>query len=162
MKIPSTYRGASDFDFFIGNWRVAHRRLRERLANCNQWDEFDGTAVTSKLLGGFGNVDDNVLEHPGGRYCAATLRSFNPDTGIWSIWWLDGRTPHKLDTPMLGGFENGAGLFYADDMFEGKPIRVRFLWTLPTPDMPRWEQAFSADGGKNWETNWTMHFTRSA
>jgi hypothetical protein len=24
----------------------------------------------------------------------------------------------------------------------------------------RWEQAFSADGGKTWETNWIMQFTR--
>ena len=30
--------------------------------------------------------------------------------------------------------------------------------TTPTP---RWEQAFSADGGKTWETNWVMEMTRN-
>jgi hypothetical protein len=25
----------------------------------------------------------------------------------------------------------------------------------------RWEQAFSADGGKIWETNWIMEFVRN-
>jgi hypothetical protein len=34
-------------------------------------------------------------------------------------------------------------------------------WTSAGPDAARWEQAFSADGGKTWETNWIMDFTRS-
>jgi NIPSNAP len=29
-----------------------------------------------------------------------------------------------------------------------------------TSATPRWEQAFSVDGGKTWETNWIMDFTR--
>jgi hypothetical protein len=61
---------------------------------------------------------------------------------------------------VVGRFEKGVGTFYADDEFNGKPIRVRYLWTH-TPN-PHWEQAFSDDGGKTWETNWTMDFTPSA
>jgi hypothetical protein len=26
---------------------------------------------------------------------------------------------------------------------------------------PHWEQAFSADGGETWETNWTADFARA-
>ena len=89
-----------------------------------------------------------------------TLRSYDPKAGQWSIWWLDGRYPATLDTPMVGRFENGVGTFYANDTLAGRPIRVRFLWTLPKPGMPRWEQAFSADAGASWETNWVMEFTR--
>jgi NIPSNAP len=37
----------------------------------------------------------------------------------------------------------------------------RFHWTNPAPDAARWEQAFSADGGRSWETNWIMEFTRA-
>lgn len=37
---------------------------------------------------------------------------------------------------------------------------VRFEWTRPHSDAPRWEQAFSPDGGRTWETNWVMNFTR--
>ena len=149
-----------DFDFFIGRWRVAHRRLKQRLAACTEWEEFSGTTIVQKLLGGSGNVDDNWIELPGGAYRAVTLRSYNSASDRWSIWWLDGRYPDRVDTPMVGRFENGTGTFYADDTFEGKPIRVRFLWTRPGYDTPRWEQAFSADAGKTWETNWIMNFTR--
>ena len=50
------------------------------------------------------------------------------------------------------------GVFEADDVFDGRPIRVRFIWTRGAK--PRWEQAFSEDGGRTWETNWIMDYTR--
>ena len=149
-----------DFDFFIGRWRVAHKRLKVRLANGKEWDEFGGTCVTQKVLGGHGNLDDNWLDLPGGAYRAVTIRAYNLATKLWSIWWLDSRYPNRLDTPMVGRFENGTGIFFADDTFEGRPIRIRFLCTLPAYDTPRWEQAFSADAGATWETNWIMNFKR--
>lgn len=114
------------------------------------------------LLGGFGNVDDNIIDLPGAPYRAVTFRSYNPATQQWTIWWLDGRAPDRLDAPMLGSFRHGVGTFYGDDTLEGKPVKLRFLWTMATPDVPRWEQAFSADGGVTWETNWVMNFHRAA
>ncbi len=41
-----------DFDFIIGTWRVHHRRLNERFANCTQWTEFYGDTTTVKILKG--------------------------------------------------------------------------------------------------------------
>jgi len=160
MSQPEAHAGAADFDFFIGSWRVAHHRLRERLAGCTAWEDFTGSCVTQKILGGLGNMDDNIIGLPGGAYRAITLRAFNPATGLWSIWWLDGRSPGSLDTPMVGRFQDGVGTFLADDTLAGTPIQVRFLWTMSNAGQPRWEQAFSPDGGKSWETNWVMDFTR--
>lgn len=151
---------AQDFDFLHGPWRVDHRRLRERLRACTDWDHFDGTCTVHPLLDGQGNVDDNLLHLPGGRYRAATLRAHDPRTGRWSIWWLDGRHPDRLDVPVVGRFENGVGTFFADDTLDGRPIRVRFCWSDTQTASPHWEQAFSADGGLTWEVNWTMRFHR--
>jgi hypothetical protein len=151
----------NDFDFLFGRWRVHHRRLRERLAGCKEWEEFDGTSVAQPVLGGLGNIDDNVLELPAGKYRAVTLRAFDERTGRWAIWWLDARNPHNpLDPPMVGGFEGNVGTFYADETINGKPIRVRFRWTDTKTPSPSWEQAFSPDGGKTWEINWTNTFVR--
>ena len=150
--------GENDFDFFIGNWRVHHRRLKERLAANQDWVEFDGTCTSRKILGGLGNMDDNVLNLPDDTYTAVTVRTYDRANERWSIWWFDSRNPGHLDPPVVGRFENGVGTFYADDNFNGKPIRIRFLWNQ-NADAPHWEQAFSADGGKTWETNWTMDFT---
>lgn len=150
----------ADFAFADGDWHVSHRRLRERLAGCTDWIEFKGHMSTRTVLGGFGNVEDNLLHLPEGDYRAVAIRSFDPATGQWSIWWLDGRSPHRLDVPVIGGFTGNIGIFHANDMLDGRPIRVRFTWFATDPLQPRWEQAFSADDGVTWETNWTMHFRR--
>jgi len=151
----------TDFDFQQGRWQVRHRRLKSRLAGCTEWEAFAGTCEQRPLLGGNGNVEDNLLHLPAGDYRAVALRSYDPEAGTWAIWWLDGRAPHALDVPVIGRFENGTGSFYADDMHEGRPVRMRFLWLDTAGETPRWEQALSADGGESWETNWVMEFTKA-
>jgi hypothetical protein len=152
---------AHDFDFFVGRWAVQHRRLKHRLAHSDEWETFSGTCETRIILDGQANLDDNVIELPEGAYRAATLRSFDPSTQTWSIWWLDARRPHQLDPPVVGSFTNGAGTFYANDVWNGRPIRVRFQWSDIAENSARWQQAFSDDAGKSWETNWLMDFKRS-
>lgn len=156
-----TLDGRSDFDFLVGVWTVLHRRLKERLAGCTEWEEFRGTCSLQPLLDGQANVDDNVLEMPSGTYRAASIRAYDPATKQWSIWWLDSRRPHDLGAPVVGAFKDGTGTFFADDVCDGQPIRVRFLWTDITAVSARWQQAFSRDGGATWETNWIMEFELS-
>jgi hypothetical protein len=160
MNLPLDPNAPADFDFFMGSWRVRHKRLKERLVGATEWEQFNGLCVAHKTLGGFGNIDDNMLELPAGAYRAVTMRAYDPKAKTWSIWWLDARHPGALDVPVVGRFENGVGTFLANDTLNGKPIVVRFLWSLPKPSQPRWEQAFSPDGGKSWETNWVMDFVR--
>lgn len=151
----------SDFDFEFGSWRVKHRRLKARLVGCDEWEEFEGSCETRPILGGHGNVEDNVIHLPGGTYRAIALRSYDPAQDSWAIWWLDARSPHALDVPVVGGFRNGVGHFYADDSHDGQPVRLRFIWSRTATASPRWEQAMSVDGGETWELNWTMDFVRA-
>ena len=144
----------------MGTWWVRHRRLKERLAGSDEWEEFEGTSRAWPLLDGAGNIDDNVLEMPNGTYRAISLRTYEPWSERWSIWWLDGRTPGRLDPPVVGGFKDGVGTFIGPDTFEGRPILVRFLWSDITATTCRWEQAFSVDDGGTWEVNWIMESTR--
>jgi hypothetical protein len=150
----------ADFDFEFGDWTVHHRRLKERLSNCEDWEEFPGTSQTRPVMGGTGNIEDNLIEFPAGPYRAIAIRSHDAASRTWAIWWLSTADPHRLDVPVIGGFENGIGTFCADDTLRGQPVRVRFLWLRTDTATPRWEQAMSADGGKTWETNWTMDFQR--
>lgn len=153
--------GRNDFDFLEGEWLVTHQRLKERLAGCTEWETFPGRCTLHKTLGGLGNFDDNIVNLPSGAYRAMAMRSFDPGTKRWAIWWLDGRWPHALDVPVVGAFENGVGSFTCEDKHNGVPITVRFRWTETHTAAPHWEQAFSTDGGETWEVNWRMRFTRA-
>ena len=135
-----------DFDFIIGDWRVSHRRVNARLQGCKDWTEFRGTSSTRKILGGFGNVVDNFLHFRDGDVRAVAIRSYDSRTLSWAIWWLDGRAPHSLDTPVVRSFSGTVGTFLANDVLDGRPIQVRFLWRTRLGSNP------------TWETNWTMEF----
>ena len=151
---------SADFDFWMGKWDVRNRRLVRRLAGSDEWDEFDSKVAARQLPGGLGNEDVFCTDYGGG-FVGMSFRFFDPDTGEWSIYWADSRRPGLLDPPVVGCFTNGVGIFEGDDTFEGRPIRVRFTWSGVDTPAPRWEQAFSADGGETWETNWIMDFRRS-
>ncbi len=158
MSLPADPAAPNDFDFIIGDWRVRHRRLNARLSGCTDWTEFEGLSSTRHILGGFGNLEDNLLHFPEGSFRAAAMRSYCATTQTWSIWWLDGLKPTRLDVPVVGKFAHRTGVFFADDVLDGQAIKVRFTWTATAGQNPRWDQAFSNDAGASWETNWTMEF----
>ena len=152
--------GARDFDFWMGSWNVRNRYLRERLQGTDDWIEFDAKVVARPLLDGLGNEDEFRTDHEGG-FIGMSFRFFDPTTKKWSIYWADTRRSGLLDPPVIGSFDGDEGVFEGSDSFDGKPILVRFTWSGVTTPTPRWEQAFSADGGGTWETNWVMEFTRA-
>jgi hypothetical protein len=153
--------GVHDFDFEIGEWRVHHRIKRP--VDTGHWSEFDGTCTTRKLMDGAANVEDHAFHRPGGITRGVALRTYDSKTGQWAIWWVDSRVPHgALDPPVVGRFDKGVGTFYSDGTLDGKPVRTRFIWSHITATSARWEQAYSADAGKTWETNWIMEFQRTS
>jgi len=156
---PAPRDGQRDFDFLIGTWRIHNRRLRERLKGSTTWDEFEATGVARPLFGGRGNVDEYEAVGPAGPISGVTLRLYDPKAQQWSLYWANGSTG-TLEKPMIGSFRDGRGEFYDQETFEGRSIFVRFIWSDITPTSCRWAQAFSEDGGKTWETNWEMEFTR--
>jgi hypothetical protein len=150
-----------DFDFWMGRWNVRNRRLIRRLAGSDEWDEFEAKVAARPLPGELGNEDVFCSDYGGG-FVGMSFRFFDPESGLWAIYWADTRRAGPpLAPPVIGSFSDGIGIFEGDDTFEGRPIRVRFVWSGVDGPTPRWEQAFSDDGGETWETNWVMEFTRA-
>jgi hypothetical protein len=164
IALSSAAEGAaaatSDFDFFLGDWQVRHRRLKERLVGGSDWEEYEGSTHCEAILGGLANFNDSIVHRAGSTYRSLGLRAFDTQTRAWTDWSLDGRKPTQVTVDGVGRFANGVGTFFADDTFNGKPIRVRGTFTPLTARAAQWEQAFSPDGGQTWETNYVMHYTR--
>ncbi|MER5945558.1 hypothetical protein ABT127_05810 [Streptomyces sp. NPDC001904] len=149
---------AHDFDFFFGEWDVAHRRRRAFLDPDSGWDEFGATSSCRPLFGGAANIDEMVVPAQG--WTGLTLRLFDPVTRLWSLHWSTDRTG-RLFPPVTGQFaKDGYGEFFGDDTHDGKDVRVRFAWSGISATTARWEQAFSVDEGATWLANWSMDFTR--
>jgi hypothetical protein len=157
--MQNEHDGRNDFDFFIGRWKAHSRRLRERLRNSNDWEEMEGLAIIRKVLGGIGNIDEITIDRENRRLEGLTLRLYNPESRQWSLYWASG-TDGILQPPLMGSFTDGRGEFYSQESFEGRSIFCRFVCSDITETSCRWEQAFSADGGKSWETNWIAVLTR--
>lgn len=157
--IPSPASSKNDFDFYVGKWNIHNRKLKTRLNHCTEWIEFEARQEMSKILNGTGNID---FFHAGSAediFEGMTLRLFNHQTKLWSIYWADSNAG-VLDVPVTGSFENCIGRFYSKDIFNGKDILVMFLWDATDQDKPVWSQAFSDDNGKTWEWNWYMYMSR--
>jgi hypothetical protein len=62
--------------------------------------------------------------------------------------------------PTVGEFKNGRGEFFDQEPFNGRTILVRVVWSNVTSNSHQFEQSFSDDGGKTWESNFGATLTR--
>ena len=148
--------GRHDFDFEVGSWKAHVKVLSNRLSHSTDWEEFSGTAVTRTLpmFEGWNESELQVDSLTSGKHSALLgVRLYNPSTHQWAIYGANIKNG-IFDPPMIGGFQNDRGEFYAQDTLEGRPIFVRFIWQIIDSTHAHLEQAFSDDGGKTWETNW--------
>lgn len=156
---PAERDGQHDFDFEIGTWKTHLKRRLHPLTGSDTWVEMEGTTVVRKVWNGKANLVELVADGPSGHFEGLSLRLYNPQSHQWSLNFASsgGGT---LTTPTIGQFKDGRGEFYDQETFDGRAILVRFVISEITPKSCRFEQAFSADGGKTWEINWIAVDTR--
>lgn len=159
---PIVRDGQHDFDFWMGSWKVHNRRLLKPLTGSKEWVEFDGTTVARPVWGGLANMDEYEGNASSGHIRGMTVRTYNTKTGEWSLYWANASLGEIAMPPTVGHFDgHGKGEFFDKEEYNGKRIVVRYTWTVINENSCRWEQAFSPDDGKTWETNWIMENTRA-
>src|SRR6266496_255164 len=147
-----------DFDFNFGSWKTHVSRLKNPLTGSTNWVEYEGTSLVRRVWNGRASLFELEVDGPAGHIEGVGLRLYNPQSHQWSLNWansLDG----LMTTPMIGEFKSGQGVFIDREEFNGRTIFVRNGFTGITSNSSRFEQSFSDDGGKTWETNWIMTFT---
>lgn len=152
--------GRAGFDFILGRWNAHIRQLKEWLKGSADWMEYEATVVIRPLLGGLGNLEELALQRTSGTTVWITMRLFDATSQQWRLYWVDS-TRGVFNPPFIGGFTDGHGEFYSQEEFAGKAVYGRFIWSHITATTCFAEQAYSQDGGRTWETNLTMEFTRS-
>lgn len=159
METSARRDGSRDFDFLAGRWHAHSRRLTRPLDPAvDAWEEFDSVHDGVLLPADFGVADDfRIPSRPD--FVGLALQLYDPQARQWQAYWY---RQGVLTASLVGRFEGGVGVFEGPDTHDGKPIRTRYTWSQVTPQSARWEQAYSADVGRTWETNWVMEYTRVA
>jgi len=153
--------GQHDFDFIFGRWKIHLKRRAPAAGAAETWTEFDGYGVYRKIWDGRANLNEFEADSQGAHIEGLTLRTYNPKTRQWSLYWASSRDG-ILAEPQVGQFHDGVGEFYALDSIDGKSIFVRYVWSKITANSVHFEQAFSEDGGRTWDVNWISDMTREA
>ncbi len=161
LKITaSALSSKNDFDFFAGKWNLQNRVLKTKPDGSTEWKEFKSTQEMHIVLQGIGNIDNFLAEFDGKPYEGMTVRLFNPQTRLWSIYWADSKFGILGLPPVMGSFENKVGHFFSKDILDGKNIITVYRWDSRDADNPVWSQGLSNDYGKTWEWNWYMYMSK--
>ena len=162
LAIPATPAGSPhDFDFEHGRWHTTLRRRLHPLSGSDVWADYAGTTVVRPVLDGRANLVELDVSGPEGHLLGLSLRLFEPKHRRWTLNFSNAASG-TLAAPMTGGFGGGPrGVFYSAEEFDGRRVLVRFVIESTSADTCRFEQAFSADGGATWETNWIAMDTRT-
>lgn len=151
---PKAEGKVGDFNFLAGEWRINHRRLKSP----GEWDEFKGEATCWTVLGGVASIEE--LRIPARNFSGMGIRLLDVEKKVWADFWINSKSGVLTPPGLAGVFENGEGIFDADDTDDGKPIKVRGIWDRITAKSCRWRQGVSRDGGKTWEYSWFMDWTK--
>jgi hypothetical protein len=159
QQAPAQRDGQHDFDFEIGTWKTHLTRLVHPLSGSTTWVTYEGISVVRKIWDGRANLVELEADGAAGHIEGLSLRLYNPESRQWSLNYANSKGG-SLSVPTIGEFKNGRGEFYDQEEFSGRMILVRNVWSEITAESCRFEQAFSDDGGKNWEVNWIAIDTR--
>lgn len=152
-----------EFDFWLGNWDV-----RQRLLNADgSWLELPASTSVTREGGGCA-----IIEHWSGsvqffwedmqapeEIWGLSVRVRDPQSGLWSIYWMDSRSP-RFDAPYVVGFQGNRGEFFRAIETPGGPRLARIVFSRARPELVNWELAVSADQGASWTPLWTMEMQR--
>jgi hypothetical protein len=151
--------GQHDFDFNLGGWKTHIRRLQHPLSGSSDWTELNGTVVINKIWDGKAQIEEIEADGPDGHFEGMTLFLYNPVAHQWGMYFANS-SDGTVDQPGIGEFKDGRGEFYSQELYQGRSVLVRMVWSDIKADSHHVEQSFSVDGGQTWEPNFIGDLTR--
>jgi hypothetical protein len=145
--------GQHDFDFKLGVWKTEIHRVLHPFSNSSDTIDLSGTITVRPVWQGRAFLEEIEADGSQGHWEAATFFLYDPRARQWNQNYVNARNgSFNGANPMIGEFQDGRGDFYAQDTLDGRSILVRGTWSEITADSHRYEEAYSADGGRTWKT----------
>jgi hypothetical protein len=116
-----TGKGVGDFDFLAGEWKIAHRRLKD--GTTDVWEESVSGATVHRVLDGMGSIEE--LRAPSGKFMGMGIRVWLPQDKKWADHWT-GAHNGVVNPPQKGEFIDGEGVFISDEEVDG----VKWLYRI--------------------------------
>jgi hypothetical protein len=155
----ATRDGSHDFDFNFGVWNTHIRRLVHPMSGSKDYIELNGTVSVRKVWDGRAQLEEIETDGPNGHWEGMTLFLYNPASHQWSQTFVNSSSG-QISQSTIGSFKDGRGELYSQDSYNGRSILVRGTWSDITPNAHKYEEDYSADGGKTWEAVFLADLTR--
>ncbi len=151
--------GSHDFDFARGVWHTHATQVLDPFDGGTHTEVMDGTKTARPLWNGRAWLEEIEADGPHGHWEGASLFVYNPSAGQWSQTYIDSASG-EVEAPTIGSFKDGRGEFFGTEVFHGRTVLVRGVWSGITADAHRYEIFYSEDGGRSWVTAFRADLTR--
>lgn len=151
--------GSHDFDFARGVWHTHITRVLDPFDGGTHTVTMDGTKTARPVWGGRAWLEEIEADGPDGHWEGATFFLYNPKSGQWSQTYIDS-AGGEMEPPSIGGFKDGRGELFATEVYQGRSVLVRGVWSEITADAHRYEISYSQDGGRTWAAVFNAYLTR--
>ena len=154
-----TRDGSHDFDFARGVWHTHVTKVLDPFAGGSHSVTLDGAKTALPVWGGRAWLEEIEADGPDGHWEGASLFVYNPKAAQWSQTYIDSASG-EVETPSIGGFKDGRGEFFSTEIYEGRTVLARGVWSDITANSHRYEISYSQDGGRTWATAFKAYLTR--
>jgi hypothetical protein len=151
--------GSHDFDFANGTWHTHITRTLDPFDGGSHHVTMDGTKTTRPVWNGHAWLEEIEADGPNGHWEGATMYLYDTKAGQWSQSYIDSDSG-SISAPTVGSFKDGRAELLATEVYQGRNVIVRGVWSDIEPDSHRYEISYSQDGGRTWLTGFSAYLTR--
>lgn len=151
LSLPSfAQQDSSLFDFWIGEWDLT-------------WTDPDGSpargtnSITKILDGAVIQEDFAALSGQSKGFKGRSFTVLRGRTREWKQTWVDNQNSYLSFT---GGANGNERFFVQEFVLNGVLMRQKMIFRNIAKNSFTWDWMKSADSGKTWKTNWTIHYKR--
>jgi hypothetical protein len=154
-----TRDGAHDFDFDFGVWHTEITRRLHPLTISTESMQLSGTVTIRKVWGGKAQLEEIEADGPKGHWEGMSLFLYDPVAHQWSQSFI-GSASGVFSPGFVGSFHDGKGELFQQDTLDGRSVLVRATWSDISRNSHKYEEHYSADGGKTWALSFSAMKTR--